>query len=205
MMGNEMDFAQYASFYIRRLNSAFSDKVMASIEKLASDLLEAWIRGNSVFICGNGGSGANSIHMANDFIYGIGACGEESSIIGMNVESLSANSAIITCLANDTGYENIFSGQIEAKAGMDDILIILSGSGNSENVVRAIYTAKKLRVKTYAITGFSGGICRKIADASIHFAIDDMQIAEDTQLIVGHLCMQWLSMNKHLVPKKRDV
>jgi len=73
---------------------------------------------------------------------------------------------------------------------------VLSGSGNSTNVVRALETAKQLGIKSFAILAFNGGRCRELADMPIHFAIDDMQIAEDTQLVVGHLCMQWLNANK---------
>ena len=148
---------------------------------------------------GNGGSAANALHLANDFHYGIGACGDGPSIKGLKVEALPSNPGVITCLANDTGYENIYSHQIINKSSDGDLLIALSGSGNSKNIIKAIETANKLSVKTYVILGFEGGKCLGIADQAIHFPINDMQIAEDTQLIVGHLCMQWLSLNK---PKK---
>ena len=72
----------------------------------------------------------------------------------------------------------------------------LSGSGNSANIINAIGVAEDLRMKSVAILAFNGGQCRELADLAIHFAIDDMQIAEDTQLIVGHLCMQWLNSHK---------
>ena len=73
---------------------------------------------------------------------------------------------------------------------------MLSGSGNSLNVVRALETAVELKMKSIAIVAYSGGLCRDLADLPIHFAIQDMQIAEDTQLVVGHLCMQWLTNHK---------
>jgi len=75
-------------------------------------------------------------------------------------------------------------------------LIVLSGSGNSANVVKALETANALGMKTFAILAYSGGSCRELAQVPIYFEIDDMQIAEDTQLVVGHLCMQWLTSNK---------
>ena len=88
---------------------------------------------------------ANAIHMANDFIYGVGACAEpQITIPGLNVEAITANSGVITCLANDTGYENIFSAQLRAKAREKDILIVLSGSGNSKNIINALETANAL-------------------------------------------------------------
>jgi D-sedoheptulose 7-phosphate isomerase len=77
-----------------------------------------------------------------------------------------------------------------------DLLIVLSGSGNSANVVRALEIARSKGIRSFAILAFSGGRCLELAEVPIHFLIDDMQIAEDTQLVVGHLCMQWLNNNK---------
>ena len=85
---------------------------------------------------------------------------------------------------------------MEVKANEGDILIVLSGSGNSNNIVKALETAKMLKVRSFAIIAFDGGKCLHLADHSIYFPISDMQIAEDTQLIVGHICMQWLNSNK---------
>ena len=128
--------------------------------------------------------------------YGIGACGPGKKQPGLRIEALPANSGVITCLANDTGYENIFSHQIEVKCRRGDILIALSGSGNSPNIIRALETANNLGVDTYAILAFNGGHCKNLAQTAIHFEVNDMQIAEDTQLVVGHLCMQWLNSHK---------
>ena len=115
---------------------------------------------------------------------------------GFNVESLSSNSSVITCLANDLGYQYIYSEQIKAKGNEGDLLIVLSGSGNSQNIINAINEAKKKKMITFAILGFDGGECIKIADDVIHFEIEDMQISEDLQLVVLHMCMQWLYNNK---------
>src|SRR5262249_16845261 len=133
----------------------------------------------------------NAIHLANDFLFGAGLRNGG----GLRVEALSANPAVLTCLANDVGYEQIFAEQLKVKAKAGDILIVLSGSGNSENVVRALEVGNTNEMQTFAILGFSGGRCKTIAQHPIHFAIDDMQIAEDLQLIVGHICMQWLHAN----------
>ena len=119
--------------------------------------------------------------LGDDLHYGIGGCGPGDKLRGMRVEALSANSGIITCLANDTGYENIFSQQLEVKSNIGDLLIALSGSGNSANIIKAIKVAKDKGLKTYAILAYDGGICKQLADVPIHFPIDDMQIAEDTQ------------------------
>ena len=159
-------------------------------------MFQAWTSGRNVFICGNGGSAANAIHIANDLHYGIGACGPGEKIPGLRIEALSANTGIITCLANDTGYENIYAHQLEVKSRKGDILIALSGSGNSPNIVKALEIANAMGVNTFAILAFTGGRCRDLAKNVIHFEINDMQIAEDAQLVVGHLCMQWLNSHK---------
>lgn len=190
------DFKHNTCSYLERLHECFDQKNVEAIENLAAELRQAWIDGRNVYICGNGGSAANAIHIANDLHYGIGACGPGRKLPGIRIEALPANTGVITCLANDTGYENIYSHQIEVKCRERDILIALSGSGNSSNIVKALRTAKGIGVKTYAILAFDGGKCIEIADSTIHFKVNNMQIAEDTQLIVGHLCMQWLNKNK---------
>ena len=192
----QLDFGVAARAYLQRLQDCFSPQILQAVETLAIELRQAWVDGRNVYICGNGGSAANAMHLANDFHYGIGACGPGPRLAGLRVDALPANTGVITCLANDTGYDNIFSHQLEVKARKGDILIVLSGSGNSANVVQAIQTSTALGMRSFAIVGFTGGRCRELADVPIHFAIDDMQIAEDTQMLVGHLCTQWLNSNK---------
>ena len=189
-------FAVQAKAYVERLQSCFTADTMSSVQRLAEALRQAWVDGRNVYICGNGGSAANAIHMANDFHYGIGACGPGPQLPGLRVEALAANPGVITCLANDTGYDNIYSHQLLVKGRANDLLIALSGSGNSANVVRALETAQTIGMQRFAIVAFSGGQCNTAADTAIHFPIDDMQIAEDTQLVVGHICMQWLNSHK---------
>ena len=182
--------------YPERLKACFDKTNLEVIEKLAYELLKAWIDGRNIYICGNGGSAANAIHIANDLHYGIGACGEGAKLPGLRIEALPANVGVVTCLANDTGYENIYAHQLEVKSKEGDLLIALSGSGNSPNIIKAIETANSIGLQTFAILAFTGGKCKEIAKQVIHFDINDMQIAEDTQLVVGHLCMQWLNTHK---------
>ena len=111
---------------------------------------------------------------------------------GIKVEALSANASVLTCLANDIGYEEIFSQQLKVKAAPGDVLIVLSGSGNSQNIIRALEVGEEVGMETFAILGYSGGRCLDLAKVSIHFAVNDMQISEDMQMVVGHMCMQWL-------------
>ena len=155
-MSNTKNFQTSSLVYINSLSTLFTKDVINNIEKLAHHLLKIWREERNVFICGNGGSAANAIHIANDFHYGVGACGNPPIIKGLKVEALTANSGILTCLSNDIGYENIFSHQIETKANKDDLLIVLSGSGNSENICKALKKASEIGLCSYAILGFSG-------------------------------------------------
>jgi D-sedoheptulose 7-phosphate isomerase len=183
-----VQFADYAG----RLQKVLQGSSWEGVEALARDLLECWKARKQVFLCGNGGSAGNAVHMANDFLYGI----SKTYGSGLRVNALSANTAVLTCLANDCGYDQIFSMQLAVQANQGDVLIALSGSGNSPNIVKALEQARKSGVKSYAILGYSGGTAKALADVAIHFAVDDMQIAEDMQLIVGHMLMQWLYQNR---------
>tara|TARA_B100000212_G_C27277632_1_gene491689 strand:+ start:350 stop:970 length:621 start_codon:yes stop_codon:yes gene_type:complete len=193
---NNKKFEGFVKGYTSQLIDCFSMEMNHKIFYLAQSLGRVWNSGNNVFLCGNGGSAGNAIHIANDFIYGIGNFGKGSKIPGIRVSALSANPAVLTCLGNDIGFENIFSYQLKVQAKKNDLLIALSGSGNSPNIVSALNTANQIGLKTFAILAFTGGKCKKIAKYPLHFNINDMQIAEDLQLIIGHLCMQWLSNNK---------
>ena len=180
----DSEFSRYAN----ALSYLLKERQWEDVERFANSLLRIWQKKRLLLICGNGGSGANATHLANDLLYGIGS----GNIPGMNVEALTANSAVLTCLANDIGYESIFSAQIEAKGKPSDLLLVLSGSGNSPNIVEALEMGKTIGMETWAIVGFSGGKCANLADHTIHLQVSDMQMSEDFQLIVGHMCMQWL-------------
>lgn len=174
--------------YSRRLQAVLASADWSGVHQLAQALLESWQQGRRVFLCGNGGSAGNAIHLANDFLYGTA----KKTGGGIRAIALPANTAILTCLANDIGYDYIFSEQLAVQAQKGDLLIALSGSGNSGNIVRALEQASAMGVKSFAILGFSGGKSLQLADSAIHFPVNDMQIAEDLQLIVGHMVMQWL-------------
>lgn len=174
--------------YSRRLQAVLACADWSGVHQLAQTLLESWQQGRRVFLCGNGGSAGNAIHLANDFLYGTA----KKTGGGIRAIALPANTAVLTCLANDIGYDHIFSEQLAVQAQKGDLLIALSGSGNSGNIVRALEQASAMGVKSFAILGFSGGKSLQLADSAIHFPVNDMQIAEDLQLIVGHMVMQWL-------------
>ncbi len=181
-------FADYAS----RLQAVLSSTDWSDVERLARDMRDCWAGERQVFLCGNGGSSGNASHLANDLLYGIA----RQTGAGMKVNALTTNISVITCLANDVGYEHIFSEQLAVQANRGDLLIVLSGSGQSPNIVKVLEQAKEMGVRSYAILGYSGGRSKSLADVAIHFPIDDMQISEDLQLIVGHMVIQWLSANR---------
>jgi D-sedoheptulose 7-phosphate isomerase len=181
----------HISSYLKRLSDALFDLKSDEVFDLSKAFLEAWVSGGTIFFCGNGGSAGNAIHLANDFIYGAGiAFGK-----GLKVEALSSNPAVLTCLANDIGYDQIYSEQIRVKGRPRDVLVALSGSGNSPNIVKALEIGNELGLVTFAILGFDGGKAKNLAQYPIHIPVQDMQIAEDLQLIIGHICMQWLCEN----------
>lgn len=186
------EFEKSSLSYFERLHDACQKIPLHMVEELANDLLDSWSNKKQVFIFGNGGSAGNAVHLANDFLYGI------SKEMGnaLRIHALSANTSVITCLANDEGYEHIFSSQLEVMANPGDIAIALSGSGNSKNILRALEVCEERQIKSYAILGFGGGKARDLANKSIHIPINDMQISEDLQLIIGHLLMQWLYKHK---------
>ena len=174
--------------YAARLSSTLAAADWSGVESLAREIECAWRRGSQVFLCGNGGSAGNAIHIANDFVYGV----SKRTGGGIKALALSANPAVMTCLANDVGYDHIYGEQLAVHGSENDILIALSGSGNSPNILNVLERARAMRIRSYAILGYTGGRSKELADVPIHFQVDDMQVAEDLQLVVGHMVMQWL-------------
>lgn len=185
-------FSTFCDGYMTRLKSALDLLPQAELQELADSLISAWKEKRQVFIFGNGGSAGNAIHLANDYLYGV------SRQLGkaLRVHALPANAAVLTCLANDEGYDCIFMQQLAVLANPGDIAIALSGSGNSPNILKALEYCRGNQIQSFAILGFSGGQAKTLADHAIHAPIDDMQISEDLQLVIGHLMMQWLYMHK---------
>lgn len=183
-----MNAQAFFAGYSERLNKALAEAPLGPIEQLARELLDCWKTGRQVFLCGNGGSAGNAMHLANDMLYGI----SKTHGSGLRVHALPSNASVLTCLGNDCGYDEIFAMQVAVQARKGDVLVVFSGSGNSPNIVKALEQAKKMGVKSYAVLGYSGGKAKQLADVPIHFAVDDMQIAEDLQLVAGHMIMQWL-------------
>jgi D-sedoheptulose 7-phosphate isomerase len=193
----ESRFQAFSKDYLSRLKTALDLVPTEPLEALAHALMTAWKDKKQVFIFGNGGSSGNAIHLANDFLYGI------SKQLGhaLRVTALPANPAVITCLANDEGYDSIFFRQLAVLAEPGDVAIALSGSGNSHNILRAIEYCVENNIVCFAVLGYSGGKAKGLASHAIHVPVDDMQISEDLQLVVGHLMMQWLYLNRETVKR----
>lgn len=191
--------AKLFSNYAGRLGAALQSFDWTPVERLAYELRDCWQSGRQVFLCGNGGSGGNANHLANDLLYAL----SKTKGSGLRVHSLSANPSTLTCLANDEGYDQVFSLQLAVLARAGDVLVAFSGSGNSPNIVKALEEAKTIGMTSYAVLGYSGGKAKELADVPIHFAVDDMQIAEDAQMVIGHMLMQWLYAQRGEISSKR--
>ena len=145
-----------------------------------ADLIKSVRAAKRVYLCGNGGSAANAIHIANDLM----AC-------GVSAIALTADVATLTAIANDFGYEHVFERQILTHGAEGDLLIALSGSGNSVNVLYAIQAARELKMETWAIVGEKGGAAPRHASHAIKTG-HDMQAAEEAQILIGHQIMRAL-------------
>lgn len=181
--------------YSKRLSATLAAFDWTPVTKLADELFDCARTGRQLFITGNGGSAGNAVHLANDFLY----AWSKQQGRGIRVSALPANSAILTCLGNDEGYDEVFAGQLSVQAQKDDVLLVFSGSGNSRNILRALEEARRIGMKSFAVLGFDGGKAKSMCDVPIHFPVNDMQIAEDTQLIIGHMIAQHLFAHRDLL------
>jgi D-sedoheptulose 7-phosphate isomerase len=179
----------FVANYSRTLDAVWQEHDWNDVVTLVETLRRCWRENRQVFLCGNGGSAANAIHLANDLLYGI----DKASGRGLRVTALPANAAVLTCLANDIAYADVFAQQLTVLANAGDVLIAFSGSGNSPNIVKALERARELGVTSFAILGFTGGRALALAEHPIYFPVHDMQVAEDLQMMVGHMAMQSLA------------
>ncbi len=181
--------SEFITSYRKVLIAALLEQDWIGVTLLAETLQQCWRDHRQVFLCGNGGSAANAIHLANDLLFGI----DKPAGHGLRATALTANTSILTCLANDVAYEDIFAQQLTVLATRGDVLIVFSGSGNSPNIVKALVQARQLGVTSFAFLGFAGGRSLALADHPIHFPVDDMQVAEDLHMMAGHMVTQWLA------------
>jgi len=174
--------------YIKKETEVLRSLDVSAINAVMTAILDAYNAGSSIYIFGNGGSASTASHFQNDFNKGISEHLEKK----FNFICLNDNVPTVMAIANDSGYEYIFEHQLEGKLKQNDLVIAISGSGNSENVIRAIEYARKQGVKTVGITGYDGGKLAKLVDVSFNVPINDMQITEDVHMILDHLMMSIL-------------
>lgn len=165
----------------------------SALERTASALLEAREREAEIFVFGNGGSAANASHWANDFNQGLARPGQKA----FRFTCLSDNLATVLAVANDLGYEHIFSFQLAGRLKPGDVVLALSGSGNSPNVVQAAELAQRRGNLVIGLTGYDGGRLKELSDISLHVPVRNMQIAEDVHLIINHALMSFIRAQDH--------
>lgn len=153
-------------------------------------------RKGRIYICGNGGSAATASHFQNDFNKGV----SEYIEIPFRFHCLNDNIATIMAIANDIGYEEVFRFQLRGNLEESDILVAISGSGNSKNVINAVEYAMGKGCKIIGLTGYSGGKLKELADISLHVPVQSMQVTEDIHMIFDHLMMS--IFYKHLCGKE---
>lgn len=168
-------------------------RVAESLDKEAindamNTLVDAAKRGASIYVMGNGGSAATASHFVCDFAKGVYL----GAGLPFNMHCLSDNTPIVTAISNDIGYEDVFEFQLRDKVQEGDLVLAISGSGNSENVIRAVEYAKAHGAVIVGMTGYSGGRLLGLSDYSLHVPVDNMQIVEDIHMMFDHLIMYTL-------------
>jgi D-sedoheptulose 7-phosphate isomerase len=160
----------------------------AEIKKLSDLMYDCYERGRFIFLIGNGGSGSNASHFCED----VGKCTlrredfDNDKKKRVRILSLTDNTPYILAWGNDEGFERVFVEQLKNLASPGDLLIAISGSGNSPNILRAVEWANRHDVKTFGCTGFSGGKLRTLAHHNFHVPLDDMGIVESIHLTAFH-------------------
>jgi D-sedoheptulose 7-phosphate isomerase len=183
-----MDHIDVIKSYLALLNNTLNKVNEGEILKIVDLLLETYIKSSKVFIMGNGGSGSTASHFACDINKGV-SCKLAKRF---KVISLNDNLPTILAYANDMSYDDIFVEQLKNFLENDDLVIGISGSGNSLNVLKAIDYANGIGATTIGITGFDGGELKKLAKHNFNIPVNDMQITEDVHLLLTHILMKIL-------------
>jgi len=178
----------YAEAYFDELTTAYGTVDRDAVTAAGALLAEAARARRTIFSCGNGGSAAIANHLVCDCLKGVRA----GSSLAPRVHSLSSNVELITALANDFGVETMFSFPLESVGQAGDVLISISSSGTSPNIVKAIETARSLGMKTIAMSGFAGGASRELADISLHVDAQNYGVVEDVHQSLMHILAQYL-------------
>ncbi len=178
--------------YFERVNEVSADVDECEITQLLEILEKAYFQRKQIFICGNGGSGATASHLCEDLAKGTLNGNIHKDGLRFKVISLTDNVPFILALANDIGYDSIFEQQLRTYAEEGDVLIAISGSGNSPNVIKAVDYANRKGLTTVGMTGFDGGKLRKMASFCVHVPIDDMGVTESVHGIIMHYIVDYL-------------
>jgi phosphoheptose isomerase len=182
----------YFEDYGQELMHAWKTLDFAEFDRAAVILSDAYGRRAGVFSCGNGGSASIANHLVCDHTKGIRA----KSDLVPRVLSLSNNIEVLTAISNDIGYEDVFAYQLQSHAVPGDVLVAISSSGRSANIVRALTWARENGLQTIAITGFEGGAARTLADAAVHFQCTNYGIVEDLHQAVMHALAQYIVQSR---------
>ena len=190
------DPVAFAGAYLDYLTSVLKTIDTREIGQFIETLLDARERGATIFFIGNGGSAATASHFANDI-----AIGTNSYEKPFRAVSLTDSNAIITAVGNDFGFEEIFVRQLRVLGRPGDVVVAISASGNSPNLIRAFDYAKSIGIKTVAITAFDGGKMKQIADEGVHVptAPKEYGPAEDAHMVLDHLVGAYLMRFIHTV------
>lgn len=190
--------AQYASAglyfgdYAREIARASETIDQAAMECAAEVLIRAYTSGARMFSCGNGGSASIANHIQCDHLKGV----RTATDLAPQVLSLSTNVELITAIANDIGYEDVFVYQLQSQAEPGDVLIAVSSSGRSRNIVDALAWARDHGLRTIAITGFDGGGARAVAEVAIHVDSTNYGVIEDLHQAVMHALAQFIRQSR---------
>ncbi len=189
------DPVAFAGAYLEYLNTVLQGMNTAEIGRFIHTLLEARERGATIYFIGNGGSAATASHFANDLAIGTNSYDKPFRVI-----SLTDNQAVITALGNDFGYEEVFVRQLRVLGVAGDVVVAISASGNSPNLVNTLEFAKTAGIKTVAITAFDGGKMKQIADECVHVptAPKEYGPAEDAHMVLDHLVGAYLMRFIHV-------
>lgn len=179
------DFTAEIQGYLEHEITVLRALDVVEINRVLNLLLEAFEKERTIYIFGNGGSAATASHYQNDFNKGI----SEHTQKKFRFCCLNDNIATLMAIANDIGYEEVFRFQLTGKLQPGDLVIAISGSGNSLNVINAVEYAKQEGNVVIGLTGYNGGKLRQMADHSLHAPVNSMQITEDIHMIFDHLMM----------------
>ena len=182
------DFKEFFDEYLRDLKACLEGMDCGQVEKASEWLLGAYREGKTIFVFGNGGSAATASHFVCDLAKGTAEKGRKRfRVIGLN-DCI----PLLTAWSNDSRYEDCFAEQLENLVQEEDLVIAISASGNSPNVLRAVETAKAHGAKTVGLTGFGGGKLAKIADTAVVVPSDSYERVEDVHLVLEHVLKLWI-------------